>query len=798
MNQNIYLLKFNNYYNRKIIKYSSIDDYLSLDQHYYSKQQVAFNPNDGVNTKLTINAGDVYDLGYNYLIVTESLGTGFSTDEVIVSRWFIIESNRSRNGQWIMSLKRDSIADHLDDIISTNIYISRGWIKNAGNPLLFNSEGLRFNKIKKREELIDDYLHSAWVVGYIAPNINEDKTITCVPNATSDAPIYNTIADHPLSRYFNQTSKYVTYLSCDIHFNTAYRTPSTGPVNVKGYNLSLRPINSQLIDMGSVNNSTSYIAPANSFENDAVKSNLVRFGQNLLSSIASLLYNDEDYYYTNNDLSNYDDTYFRTSDNKLYRVSVVVAGSSTETISAPNTSDILNMFENWNGAGSDARFYPSTGENACSYYIQYQNLFVRYSEITETTISVTIPTSVNKLSDAPYKMFAIPVSTIYLDSSTGTHEGIAEVLGAEIGSQLGANVYDVQLLPYCPKPDLIKYDMLNSRYYLEISTLTEHKDFEYITQGGINVSIMLFPEISSFSIYLNNHSILSSRYVGVPLEIAAKCENELDTYRLVAPNGSAMFEFNQGKNGHIIFGFYVYCTYKPISPYIKVNPSFNKLYGTIQDDYNGLICQGDFSLPRTSSEWNNFTLNNKNYLNAFNREIQSMDYQHKFQRFSNILNAGTGALATGVGTALVTGNPVAGAAAGGLSLAAGVADVGIGEAIYQEQKALKTDIFNMNLQNIQARPNTLAKITAFDYNNRRYPYLEYYTCTDEEVEAFQRVLNAYSFKLEIVGNVADYVNGTWNNHELTYIEGKLITINDELDPHITTDINHELTMGVRI
>ena len=70
---NIYLLNYNNYYNRICKKEDTLTDYLNY-QVGDTIQGVNFNPNDGVNTELIVNTNQ----RANYLLAVE--------DDIINSR----------------------------------------------------------------------------------------------------------------------------------------------------------------------------------------------------------------------------------------------------------------------------------------------------------------------------------------------------------------------------------------------------------------------------------------------------------------------------------------------------------------------------------------------------------------------------------------------------------------------------------------------------------------------------------------------------------------------------------------
>lgn len=125
----VYLLQYNNYFNRTIKKYYTIQEYLdngTLINHI--QNATLFNPNDGVNATL-ITPLQTYG-GIDYVVVTN--------DNSIISRWFVIESTRLQGGQYKLSLKRDVIADNFDEIINNAYcYIERGWCSTA-NSAIYN------------------------------------------------------------------------------------------------------------------------------------------------------------------------------------------------------------------------------------------------------------------------------------------------------------------------------------------------------------------------------------------------------------------------------------------------------------------------------------------------------------------------------------------------------------------------------------------------------------------------------------------------------------------------------------
>ena len=164
----LYLLQYNNYFNRTIKKYNTLQEYLDNETLVkYIQNATLFNPNDGVNATLTTPL-QTYG-GIDYVVATK--------DNIIISRWFVIESTRLQGGQYKLSLKRDVIADNFDEIINNaDCYIERGWC-DVSNSAIYNSEPLTFNQIKKSQTELYDKSFTPWIVGYMSFN----KTTTMEP-----------------------------------------------------------------------------------------------------------------------------------------------------------------------------------------------------------------------------------------------------------------------------------------------------------------------------------------------------------------------------------------------------------------------------------------------------------------------------------------------------------------------------------------------------------------------------------------------------------------------------------------
>ena len=161
------LLHYNNYFNRIIKKKDSIEDYKAADSDYKEVSNINFNPGDGVNTSIVLGLGQTGQLfgkyEFDYLVAYEVV----DNVNVINSRWFILEQDRKRSGQYELTLKRDVIVDNYIDVVNSPMFIEKGFIDDVNDPLLYNSESMNLNQIKQLEMPLKDETQSGWVVGYI-------------------------------------------------------------------------------------------------------------------------------------------------------------------------------------------------------------------------------------------------------------------------------------------------------------------------------------------------------------------------------------------------------------------------------------------------------------------------------------------------------------------------------------------------------------------------------------------------------------------------------------------------------
>lgn len=175
---NICLLPYNNYFNRKLKRYETFEEY--LQDSGILVPGINFNPNDDIHATFTYGKGEFMgDDKYDYLVVGDDRYD-------IVSRWFIIEKTRTRGGQYTFQLLRDVLADYYDYYATAPMYVERAFAA-TNTPYIYNKENFTVNQIKTSETLLKDKTGCPWIVGYLAQNSTSKEYTTPTPEGASTA-----------------------------------------------------------------------------------------------------------------------------------------------------------------------------------------------------------------------------------------------------------------------------------------------------------------------------------------------------------------------------------------------------------------------------------------------------------------------------------------------------------------------------------------------------------------------------------------------------------------------------------
>ena len=781
--EQIYILKYKNYANRRIDRPFS---YVSSYTNYIVYRESKCNFNEGDKITTTFVAGrqnNAYNGDGNYLLVAD-----YDDPGLILNRWFILKQQKTRGGQWQLTLKRDTISDYYKEFLSTVANIKRGYV-DVSNKLIYNNENFNLNQIKKDEIALKDKTGCSWIVGYYTEQSSGTDsfplTIT-VTNSNIPTITYSNTLDDFKSKYSEFTekvvlSKYVDDTNLEYNENMDY---TFSYIKAKtAVATSFLKVTDKINLVSDLVNRTEKATEITTYTTGYAKeyidytkldkATMVSYTNELMSSSMD-----------RNNLNYYNNKYVKFSDGTIKFIKYNYAYKAYDrTLTTDNS--LYNYF-NTNLISS----FVGTPDWTINI-AWHQGVYTL--EVLDTalgTYNVTIDSSKAQLVDAPYKMFCIPYGDVPITVGTKTltlNKDIALLVAQALNTKYGETfIKDLQLLPYCPCQTYIQAD--GSLIVPNLIT-----NYSEIKNNDTTIGYILHCYESSFDFSIFKEITVND----------VKLENETDLYRLSSPNGNGAFDFNLAKNGGLDF-INVYCTYMPFNPFIHLCPNFKNLYGAKNfNDYRGLICGGDFSLPKVTSAWETYQLNNKNYQAIFDRGVTNLEINQQVDRTNEIASIFTGALTsvtTGAtsGLFLSGGNPlVAGISAGvgaAASVGTGIADYAQNEKLRKETTAYQKDIFTLQNGNIKAQAQGIAKTIAFNANNKIFPLLEYYTCSDNEKEQVKQYFKYKAYTLNTIDTIKNYVNydGDYN-----YIEGIIVetTISD---PIVTNDINNELYGGIYI
>ena len=802
----LYLLKYNNYYNRIVKKHDTINEY--ADNIVANFEGINFNPNNGISAIQVLN----YDGRTlpDYLIVCDITGN-------IVSRWFVIQSKRTRAFQFEMTLYRDIIADWKDEIINAPIFIEKA-TATIGDPAIFNNENMSYNQIKTNEYLLKDTSNCPWIVGYVTKDFTGGK-ISIPANTIYNATELTSLEQYSYYKYNIDNPLFIDSAIDERIFRVNFYSSGLDNASyIYAFNPETKALTRPSIDV------TPYSTDAYGYyfrETDAqighkLKVSAVSNSKVAMEHVVKILHplrESTDWTTYSTSQANWGEEYSSIShsglfneDGKVLKVGniyyqVVINQGNRKAIKAtvPKNSGLGLVF---NQALANEPYVLQTDQKSPLYEMELSGTpyYFSFVEVTPDAYEVDLssPTSRSHLTDAPYDIFAIPCGELII----GTARTIPEVayrIAQEIERQSdNTTLLDLQLLPYAPFPD----NQFTPGFWSQPSemkiTNLRMEDWNLIVKTGDNLSV-------AGSVFWVSGSSKFTKYISHKLEVSSnniefKVQNECDKYRLCSPNWSGAFEFSATKNNGVT-QFRCDLAFKPVNPYIRVAPVFGGLYGPVSTDARGLICGGDFSFSRTQNEWIEYLRQNQNYQRIFDRQIENMEVNNSVQRISEQVNmvAGTvsGSVSGAMTGAMVGGGYGAAAGAligGGASLAGGIADVILNERLRTEALDYTKDQFGYQLGNIKALPTSIIKVDILTPNSKIYPVLEYYTCTDTEKEALRSKIRYNGMTIMRVGTISQFIK-----EEPTYIKGKLIRLEDiDDDFNIVNTIAEELNKGVYI
>ena len=817
MPSKIYLFNYNNYYNRKV----KILTESELSTNIFTQANINFNKADGINTSQVINY-PATEKNPDYAVITDII----NGVEKITSRWYVLEASWQRLNQYVLTLQRDVMADYWSYISTCTAHIYKGWVANT-SPLIFNSEGTSLNKIKIGEILLRDKSHTPWIVGYVGEKAFTDTPFTVETVSVTDATIFKNSLDELYAEFpRTYTSKQPVLGSGSNGFYYEFFVKcidKDNPSNIQMFKVTLGSAGFK-IDYATevdINKGIFIINQYNLSEFATAVSRLARFLAPRMSSTDEFgIYYDFD--------NNIDDASYAAEQNAknnagktakvgvdfytLYYSNYETSTTSQNYIESDNRAEMMWLRDNldqaqqnglgtsnWNGTTvKDARVVTIVNDT--------YNWYGQWNKIESNYITEEIGKGVVQCEDAPYYMFCIPYNPIDFRYKTTASDITSDVtvsrnIATQLIKQFGANLYDIQLLPYFPTQEILpnvaaddigwlKLNEINKSFY----TLIKKKG---AAENAPPVSFIYWAPRTSFSFEINQEFAASDDI---------KVQNETESARLCSPNYASYFDFSVAKNRGVK-KFLVDCNYKPGIPYIHVVPKFNKtgIYGASNyNDARGLICSGDFSMTQVQDSYINYLLNNKNYEAIFGRQLQSLDLQQKVaktQDWFNLIGGTIGAGGAGAASGALAFGGLGAGIVGGISAAAslggGIVDLVNNQKLRADARDSTVTIHNLQIGNIQAMPDTLTKVGAQNQNNKLYPFIEIYKCTQTELEAFENQIKYSGMTVGVTDTLNKYYNAD-PDASTNFIQADVIRLEIPDDNHVIAMIADELRKGVYV
>lgn len=803
----LYILeKFNNYFNRRLRRYSNLADYLEFGG--YSTYNANFVPGDGVNTTHVLGSIVAYDGTGDYLIVTDDYDN-------IQSRWFILENHYIRGGQCELFLRRDVIADYFDETIAAPCFIEKATIRVPDDTAIYNREGNIFNQIKTDEWLLKDKSEIPWLAVYyvrdkadgttntISGKLNKPYELADINVSSLESWEYYDYTERAKQEDFSAEGGYRVYSDFSITLKSHNNVSGAGKLT---YNASISSNSPDIIfSYGEDGMAASYFTTPAAKENTSrsLWGTLIRQNKSIIFSEAEQFAGWADGGLMREQLYNLDNKIIYVADEDMYyTINLNIFSSKTQEInqlwlnSYPLTTRMLGIGRAM-GLTTNGIYVPQTFPDTFDIsgtYALYR-LELKAISVTSSTAANAVSfnaSDVTTTSDAPYNVFCVPYGEITIGNLTTNKADSLALVSDIIQRYSGGNspvVLDAQVLPVCPWPNLISGKNTINLTRLSENSYTPIKDGESNTIGYIfHCPLSQFSTVLDYQIPMN-----------VSDTLGWKIDAETKFCRLVSPNWNGTFEFSPARNWGVD-GFNVDCALKPYQPYIHVAPEFGGLYGNRDKDAIGLICGGDFGLTMVSDAFASFERANVNYQRIFDRQIQNMELNQSIQQRQAWINAGigsiTGAVSGGTaGGALggVAGLAIGAAVGGVASLGGGIADAIEMNQVHKESLGFAKDNFKYQIGAIKALSDSITKVSSFNPNNPLHIILEFYDCSPTERTAFEKQLKYTGMTVGRIDTISNFIM-----RYPQYIQGKIITIENIDDAHLAAAIADEISRGIYI
>lgn len=816
----VYFYKFNNYYNRIIKRYDTIEEYPTP---LGTQTNCNFVHGDGINSSFTFNKPSNINDTPDYVIVEDYKGN--------LSRWFVTNSFKTRDRQDRIELRRDLIADYYSDIVKYSPCLIRKGYVNKTNPLIFNDEGVQYNKIKVEERLIKDKSNCSYIVGFFSNSaFATETTVSGTVKDNNYDYYYADLTSFPYKNYVegagNTHTESATKVKGNDNLNIYYAVKFSardtrdglynkytnyemtvnyyGGANPSWYtnsysteeriddNLyyedfsSSSDIDSSLI-IKYYNPSTipgSYIDIGKSYRKCCIET-AQTFQSSLLQLRAKSLLGVEENSYS--DIKQFNGKRIKLG-NVVYTCTLVYENERQRTEPANNSvTEILNTAKPFNSMvqnmlpsnwrteyDPDNNSFANADIKILAETVDYYLVFTEAS--SDVSTKVKSPSNRTHLTEQPFDMFVlindnnIPYKVGLVDY-VSNHE-INMNIAQAIGQASGSGGFDIQIVPFNPMPDSIMAD--GSINWLNYDS-NEIKDSNNNVVGHY---IMCSSADLKFTLEKDELKLKPEDY---------KVDYNTKQYRLCSPNQETAFDFSPAMNDGIDT-WEITCNYRPYASYIKIQPTWNWLYGNSKynelTDFRGLVYNSTLCVTQLSDAWANYVSNNKNYQQLFDNQINTLTKQQSIE---------VNAMEDTLGLRSFTGMPISSI----LRTIGGMKDIEMTKELNNlALQKINTD-FKYQMDNIKSMPHTIKKLTNINGDTRVFPYIEIYSCSSVEEESFNYKMRYTGYTIMTTGYIWEYLK----SNEETFIQADLIRLDlsrseESADNHMAIEIANELGKGV--
>lgn len=760
------------YYNPKY-KYTnrSLID-ISSDSNYVSKDYANIDSPD------TINGHIIYQLTAGETLPTYILDTENNR------RWFVSGITQLRSGKYQISLLRDILSEGLQQWKSEEAYINAGLATDYNK---YKTWQLPFTNTKVKEERLNINGKSSFFVYYVnTRNVDAQNVLTeadlqikssLLPGITNYDYSVSSLSELPGFEYIGAGDlKLWNINSCNI------KTVMFSPISIGGtswrnitavynngvlelpltYESELSPVNynnnvvkiaaNEIAVSSNANNCLTDLESAITTWINTYKNTL---GAQISQNSASTLINNykDKIIYNTTDQKIY--VLRATKNNMAYNTALGSGNEATTLATAIRninwpipypSSDNIIFYGNWLNFNSSADLYNFTLEEIGTALNCDFTFIANQRKLPKSAVRCVNIVSDNTISDQDLAqtLMVLQENALNLNEDSG-------------------RILDIQYLPFSVATstnDNIKVNNVSM-----VAKFLDMDDFYYITD----------------------------------LTDLQNINKETDTIKIVSPSRASQFVFSPyNNNGNMLFQTSI--TIKPYSSIIYIRPSTQGLLINDWDDKDCLIISEDFSLTAVNSEWANYIYQNRNYENAFNRQIQGREFERTWEKRVEQAQAKsdewTARNISSQKAQTYTGNlPIISSIAGAIGSAwqdqdylnAAKTDREYNEALYQESVSIAKDNFSYQIDNLKSQPGIPTKVTTIDIKHLDGVYLEFYSTNSTELAAIN---NFYKYN----GNRID-AYGTFNQYYGWFVRGKIIKSLNYTQPEIN-EINRRLNLGI--